>query len=235
VRKIDALHQLQEIDRQLDTGHASQARLNAQLGDRAALAARESEVSALRAQIHELEKEQRDLDLLAEKHRSKIAADEQKLYSGKVTNPKELGSLQDEVAQDKRQLNTVDDKLLELMEQQETANDRLARLTAMLKRETDAWQQEQARIEAQLQDTSTALDRLSSSRTQATAQISPADQATYETLRRQKGGMAVAIVSQRTCQACRVGLTPSQEQRARQGAEIVTCHSCGRILYVPLG
>ncbi len=89
-------------------------------------------------------------------------------------------------------------------------------------------------MKAQISDTTTALQRLTGERARVATLVSPQDQATYESLRRQKGGTAVAVVSQRTCQACRVGLTPSQEQRARLGAEIVTCNSCGRILYVPL-
>jgi uncharacterized protein len=234
VRKTDALHQLQEIDRQLDTTRANQARLTAQVGDRAALAARELEVKAVRDQIHKLETEQRDLELIAEQRRAKIAGDEKKLYGGKVTNPKELGSLQDEVAQDRRQLSTVEDKLLELMEQLEDANGRLATLESDLQRETADWQSLQERLKAQLQDMAAALTQLAGNRSQVATQITPADQTVYDTLRRQKGGTAVAVVNQRTCQACRVGLTPSQEQRARQGVEIITCHSCGRILYVPL-
>ncbi len=89
-------------------------------------------------------------------------------------------------------------------------------------------------MKAQINDTNAALQKLTGDRSRAATLVAPQDQTTYETLRRQKGGTAVALVSQRTCQACRVGLTPSQEQRARQGADIITCNSCGRILYVPL-
>jgi predicted nucleic acid-binding Zn-ribbon protein len=120
------------------------------------------------------------------------------------------------------------------MEQLEEANGRRAQLEATLKRETAEWQSLQERMKSQLEATDAALKKLTGNRSEVANQIAAPDQTTYETLRRQKGGTAVAIVSQRTCQACRVGLTPSQEQRARQGVEIITCHSCGRILYVPL-
>ena len=85
-----------------------------------------------------------------------------------------------------------------------------------------------------LDDARGGLAALETKRVKAAAQVPPADLVTYETIRRQKGGTAVAIVQQRTCQSCRVGLTPSQEQRARIGNDPVLCHSCGRILYVPL-
>jgi predicted nucleic acid-binding Zn-ribbon protein len=234
VRKIDVLWQLQEIDRRLEAARTVQARLTSELGERSALAKREAELKAAEDHRRALDTQQRDLELLAEQRRGKIAADEAKLYGGRVTNPKELASLQDEVAQDRRQLGTVEDKLLEIMEQMEEITASLAELEATLKRETAAWEALQGRSKTQLGEAESALAALNSERTGVTTQIGATDQTTYETLRRQKGGVAVAKVNQRTCTACRVGLTPSQEQRARQGHEIVTCHSCGRILFVPL-
>jgi predicted nucleic acid-binding Zn-ribbon protein len=218
----------------LDTARTTQARLTAEVGERSALAKREAELKAAQERRRALETQQRDLELLAEERRSKIDSDETKLYGGRITNPKELSSLQDEVAQDKRQLATVEDKLLEIMEQLEASTAQAAELESSLRQETTAWEALQGRTKSQLAEAEAALARLTAERASVTGQLAPAEQSTYETLRRQKGGMAVAQVHQRTCQACRVGLTPSQEQRARQGHEIVTCHSCGRILFVPL-
>jgi predicted nucleic acid-binding Zn-ribbon protein len=234
VRKVDVLRQLQEIDRQLDAARATRARLGTEIGDRDVLTRREAELKMLRDQRHTVEGQQRDLELLAEQRRGKIQADETKLYGGRVTNPKELASLQDEVAQDKRQLATVEDQLLELMEQSETLGTQLATVDSALKRETEEWETQQARLRTELANAESMLSRLDGDRRGVVAQLSASEQSTYETLRRQKGGMAVARVHQRTCEACRVGLTPAQEQRARQGHELITCHSCGRILYVPL-
>jgi len=54
----------------------------------------------------------------------------------------------------------------------------------------------------------------------------------YDRLRSTRGGQAVAEVKQRTCQGCRVTLTAAFEQRLRHGDALVTCQSCGRILYL---
>jgi predicted nucleic acid-binding Zn-ribbon protein len=234
VRKVDVLRQLQEIDRQLEAARAAQARLKAEIGDRSALAKREAELKAAQDRRRALETQQRDLELLADERRNKIQTDEAKLYGGRITNPKELSSLQDEVAQDKRQLGSVEDKLLEVMEQAEEATGQFDALESALQRESEEWEALQRRSTAQLGEAEAALARLTGERSTVTGQLEPSEASMYETLRRQKGGMAVAQVHQRTCQACRVGLTPSQEQRARQGHEIVTCNSCGRILFIPL-
>jgi predicted nucleic acid-binding Zn-ribbon protein len=234
LRKIDLLRQLQDTDVRIESGRATVARLQAEIGDRRALDVRAVDIEGVRREAHHLEAEQRDLELQVEERASKIAADQQKLYGGRITSPKELGSLQDEVAQDRRQLSAVEDKLLEVLERAETLSQRLADLERSFAEESAAWVSAQEAARTRQRDTEAALVALGAQRAQVAAQMEPEEASTYESLRRQKGGMAVAQVQQRTCQACRVSLTPAQEQRARIGAGLVTCHSCGRLLFVPL-
>jgi len=108
MRKTDILRQLQDADSRIDATRTTIETLEGQLGQRDALVAREAEIEGLRKELHAIEAQQRDLDLQADDRRTKIAADEGKLYGGKVTNSKELESLQQEVSQDKRQLSAID-------------------------------------------------------------------------------------------------------------------------------
>ena len=105
-------------------------------------------------------------------------------------------------------------------------------LAARLARESQEWSELQTRITGQARDIEATIASAEAQRTQKASEIDAPTRATYDTLRRQKGGVAVASVLQRTCQACRVGLTPAIEQRARAGQDLITCQSCGRILYV---
>jgi len=66
------------------------------------------------------------------------------------------------------------------------------------------------------------------------ATISPVDTVilkTYETLRKQRRGLAVAEVSENACRACGTTLNAALQQSARHATELVYCPSCGRILY----
>jgi len=234
VRKIDLLHQLQDIDSRVDSGRTAVARLQAELADAGLLAQRAVELQQVRDELHRLEAQQRDLELQAETHRTKIAADEGKLYGGRVNNPKELQSLQEEVGQDRRQLSSIEDRILELFDRIDETTKQIEALDSRLKQEQSALDSRHQTARAQLQQTEGQLTSLAAQRDATLAQVDPVLRPTYETLRRQKGGVAVATVQQRTCQSCRVSLTPVQEQRARIGNDIVTCHSCGRILFVPL-
>jgi uncharacterized protein len=64
------------------------------------------------------------------------------------------------------------------------------------------------------------------------AEIDAATLRSYDRLRTRHEGQALAEVRQRTCQGCRVSLIAALEQRLRHGETLVTCQSCGRILYL---
>ncbi|HEY3117451.1 MAG TPA: C4-type zinc ribbon domain-containing protein [Chloroflexota bacterium] len=233
-RKIDLLRQLQDLDSQLDAARLSLTQAQLELGDRRALAQREAGVERVRQQLHQIEAQQRDGELEAETHRTKIAVDEKRLYGGTVSNPKELGSLTDEIAQDKRQRDKVEDRLIELLEQSEQVSAELATLEAALARSTADWNSRQEEMSRRVQEFEATLASREASRAKVAEELDTATRSLYDQLRRQKHGTAVAQVLQRTCQACRVGLTAAIEQRARYGQDLVTCQSCGRILYVSI-
>ena len=54
---------------------------------------------------------------------------------------------------------------------------------------------------------------------------------TYSHTHKTRGGVAVAPADARHCLACHVLLRPQLSQILRSNDEIVTCESCGRILY----
>ncbi len=53
----------------------------------------------------------------------------------------------------------------------------------------------------------------------------------YESLRRQRRGVAVAEVTENACSACGTTLTAALQQNARHAEQLVFCPSCGRILF----
>lgn len=233
-RKIDLLKELQDIDTQLDQFRGELAQVRLEIGERSALDRRTEEVASARTRLARLETDQRDLELQAEVHRAKIAADEKRLYGGTVTNPKELEALNHDVAQARRQLSPLEDRILELFDQTDEAARLRSGLEATLNRETAEWNQRQTQAHQRTEQLEGLVASTETRREAVASQIDGPTRSLYDRLRQQKGGTAVALVLQRTCQACRVGLTPAIEQRSRIGAEIVTCQSCGRILFIPV-
>ena len=131
----------------------------------------------------------------------------------------------------RRQISSREDRLLELYERVEQAT---ATATATAER-LRAAEAEQESSQTRLRETRQALQQqigqAEQRRAQIQSEVDPASLRTYESLRRTRGGQAVARVTQRTCQGCRVSLPVSEEVRARSSPDLVFCQSCGRILY----
>lgn len=231
-RKVEVLRELQEIDSALDQLRARGARIAEAWGNRAPLQAVTQERDAAHAALREARAAQRDLDLQLEKLRAKVQADSDKLYSGRVRNPRELQDLQAEVEQDQRLLSALEDRVLAQMDAVEAAERAAAEADARYARAEEAWKREQLAMREEHAALRQQGNELLARRQALVQQADPAALRTYETLRRSKGGLAVARVLQHSCQGCRVTIPTSEEQRARLSSELVFCSSCGRILYV---
>jgi len=161
----------------------------------------------------------------------KIEQSESHLYSGNVKNPKELQDLQNEVASLKRYLETLEDRQLEAMLEEEdaeqinqTALDKLEKIKVRLAKQYQNLTEEQTVLNKD-------MERLDAERQAALSPLETNLLATYDELRKQRKGLAVAEVSEGACAACGTTLTASQHQSARSSAQIFNCPNCGRILF----
>ncbi|HZR98533.1 MAG TPA: C4-type zinc ribbon domain-containing protein [Chloroflexota bacterium] len=231
MRKVDALRDLQEVDSALDQARARLERIAARWGKREALDAAAAARDAAVAELHHRQADQRDLELEIEKLNGKLKANSEKLYGGRVRNPRELEDLSREVEQDRRQISEREDRLIEVFEQVEAAQAAADQATAAFARAEAAWKREQEEMAVARRELQAEGNRLTARRAEIAAQADAASLRLYESLRRSKGGLAVVAVQQRSCQGCRIALPSSEEQKARTSAELVTCSSCGRILY----
>ncbi len=231
MRKVDQLRELQAIDTALDQARARLARIASQWGRRdaldAAAAARDQAIAVLRQR----QGEQLDLELELEKLRNKHKAGSDRLYSGRVHNPRELEDLSREVEQDRRLISDREDRLLELWDRVAEAEAAAREAEAAYRAAEERWQREQAEMAAERRRIEAEGAQLTAQRNRVAAQIDPVTLRLYETLRRSKGGLAVVPIQQRTCQGCRITLPSSEEQKARMSDDLVLCSSCGRILY----
>ena len=121
------LYILQQIDTRLDRHEQRLSELDATIGDdsvvrvaRAALDSVEAESQAARRAHHLIQEE---IDTV----NRKITSGEKRLYSGTVTNTKELQDLQDEGVSLKRRIVALEDRQLEAMIAQEDAETAAAR------------------------------------------------------------------------------------------------------------
>jgi predicted nucleic acid-binding Zn-ribbon protein len=224
------LFQLQEIDTEIENTEQSMAMKNARLGDREALDNAQSRLASEQKRLEELKHQHRDAEAEVDDLLSKIAATEEQLYGGKVTNPKELSGLQHEVTTMKARSDQLENNALEIIDQVEAAEKGVDAVTGEYQKLEGEWNREQKQLTEDIEQLKSKLADLQQRRQELAGQIDGPTLTLYEKIRQQKK-QAVAKVEQGICRACRISLSASALQRARSG-QPVQCSTCGRILYI---
>jgi uncharacterized protein len=222
------LYDLQQIDLDIQKEQETLDDIKRKLSENEALVQARAEVQAEKLRLFETEKQQRDLEYEIEDLRGSIKQLNDKLYSGKGQNPKELVSLEKELDIFKTKLRQREDDLLDLMAEIESIEDRIKIDGQKLKKLEDEWQTEQKELTEKQAGVKSRLSELHRQRTAMASDIARQALELYEVIRSRKG-QAVAKIEQGRCQGCRLNLAVNELQRARAG-DLIQCSSCGRIL-----
>ncbi|MCC7369990.1 MAG: hypothetical protein IT306_16305 [Chloroflexi bacterium] len=232
LKALELLRQLQALDSQIDDGRDRVATIDATLQDRSEFEAAKQRHQSAALPVKSLDAEQKDLELKLGTARAQLAENEQKLYGGKIANPKELTDLQNRGTDLRRQISVGETAELQVIEKLDAARNELNEAEAALRTIVAERRTLEASLIAERKDLVASVRATTASRDQLRTQIEAQPLRTYDRLRVRHGGFAVAEVKQRTCQGCRVSMIAAQEQRLRQGEQLVTCQSCGRFLYL---
>ncbi|MFC2046812.1 zinc ribbon domain-containing protein [Chloroflexota bacterium] len=222
--------QLQELDLELSSNNEALNQITSQVGDNQVMIEAQDEFTSAQQQLEELKNQQHSIEWEIDDLISKLTAFEEKLYNGKISNPKELTGLQHEVDILKAKRDQLEDKALEVMSQVELATVSVATMGSDLERMEIEWQSQQKQLSSDMEQLKTVLSDLGHKRQLLVAKIDPKAVELYHKLKQQKG-TAVANVEQGVCRGCRISLSAAELQRAR-GGSLVQCNSCGRILFL---
>src|SRR5919108_4095325 len=164
----------------------------------------------------------------------KARSEEARAVSGKVTSPKELTAIQEEVAALRRRQEVLEDELLERMERRETLEAELGELTG--RREgIDAEQAEVTKArDAALVEIDRELGVERAARDALAPKVGEELRALYDQLRSRHAGVGVAALVGNTCQGCRVSISPVELAAIRRQPpeQVKRCENCRRILVV---
>ena len=224
------LYELQEVDLELESQEQALQRLVGQLGESEAVINLRGRLGSENQRLEELGRKQHSLEWEVEDITTKIARGEEELYSGRIKNPKELASLQQDVGMLKGRRRELEDRVLEIMERVEVTTANTNTLGSELETLETEWQNQQQKLKTDLEQLETVLANLRQKRETMVIQIDHELVGFYGELRGQKG-TAVARVEQGVCRGCRISLSNAELQRAR-GGNMIQCTSCGRILFL---
>jgi predicted nucleic acid-binding Zn-ribbon protein len=233
MNQAQALYQLQMVDIAIGDHQARLTEIDRLLGDDAVIQAAVQALDSEQAALKPWTTRSNDLDLEIKTLNAKLKTVDERLYSGRVTNPKELQDMQDEIAALKRRRASLEDDLLNAMievENHQANCDEAAAHLADLRTQQDAEQADLRRESATLTGELAALEE---QRQQALKPISAGTLALYKELRPDKRGQVVAPLIDNMCKACGTTQNLAIVKQVRVGQELVYCTSCGRILVLP--
>jgi len=225
------LYQLQELDVEIESDEQALGRVTSQIGESEAVLESQARLESEQQSLEELKHQQHTAEWEIDDVTTKIAAAEESLFSGRIKNPKELASLQQEVEMFKARRGQLEEKALSVIDQVEQVEAAVAKISAELKTLTAEWRRQQKQLAGEKTKLQAALADLKGRWQQLSEQVEPETVEFYKQLRERKGGTAVARVEQGICRGCRISLPTTDLQRVR-GNNLVQCSSCGRILFL---
>lgn len=225
------LYRLQQVDSQMDQIRVRLEKIRETLENDVELRAAMDGVSASEAAHFSSSNEVKASESEVSSQRTKIEHAEANLYGGQVKNPKELQDLQMEVASLKKHLATLEERELEAMVRAEETEKALSTSKKKLQTIQTNLKEQNSDLTSESDTLNKDLERLESERKAVIDNIADPLLKTYDKLRQQKKGIAVAAMVENSCSACGTTLTQSQHQNARLTDQLYNCPTCGRIIY----
>jgi predicted nucleic acid-binding Zn-ribbon protein len=164
-------------------------------------------------------------------HNQKIKSNQNKLYGGSITNPKELQDLQMESAALDRFLATLEERQLEAMLEMDDASRQLQEAKDQLNAVQIAREDLVESLKNEQSELQQRIETLNTRRTDLSGIPPDDDLKLYQKLRASLGGIAVVKLENSSCGGCGSNLPSALEQKAKSPSSITQCLTCKRILY----
>jgi predicted nucleic acid-binding Zn-ribbon protein len=225
------LFQLQKIDARVDQIDARLKKIGEITHNNQAVKEADALVKETENTLSQRNLEISELENAANAKRVKIEQSESALYKGTNKSPKELSDLQKEIASLKHVLSELDDQQFLKLSETET-------LTAEFDKRKESyigllseWEAANQVLVQEGNALQKEKEKLGTERQAVVSQISAENISLYERLRISKNHIAVTAIEDESCTICGAEITAADIQKARNPVTLVTCPSCGRILY----
>ena len=208
------------------------------------------EIAALPKQLAEIEKKLeghiRKLDsekaaLAASQKKRKSLEDDIKTWEQKTSKIKDQLTLaktneqyrafQNEIEYAQKEIRNIEDQILVEMENSEPLEKNMKTAEGELAAEKKVVAAEQERVRARTAEDEKALASTVAERAALTGSIDTRVLGLYEKARKRWHTSGVADATSGRCDACHITLRPQFFQELKTGDRIMTCESCGRILF----
>lgn len=227
----NSLYQLQQTDLAIRRKNERLKEISLELANQERVLKAQRAVDDAENHLKPLQKELRGLDLQVQATKQKQKSSEQRLYSGTVSNPKELQDIEQSIAALKRWQNELEDKMLELMLEvdaaTETLEDAQRRLNVVLE-ESESNNKDLLSEKVVLES---ELESLKTERKTFVEDIEREYLTLYENLSPKMAFRPIAtLTDDASCSICGVKQTNVHAQDIRRSGDLLRCANCNRIL-----
>jgi predicted nucleic acid-binding Zn-ribbon protein len=225
------LYQLQLVDSDEAQKSLQLVQVEGALGESVDLIRAREAVTETEGSLGKLNNEMRIVDLDISAVSAKLKQNQDRLYSGRVRDPKELANLTEEAAALRRRMAEVEDGQLELMIAMEELEAELAERGARMRQIEIVWMAGQSELQAEKDALEISLVELAETREGMRNRIPAADLDLYDDLRSRYGGVAVARLKRGLCQTCGVDVPTGIARYVERGDGLHYCPTCNRLLF----
>jgi predicted nucleic acid-binding Zn-ribbon protein len=227
---IEQLLVLQDRDRQILRVTQELAHISPERDSRHARAAvTQDQLTAAKNRTKQIEAERKHLDLEIEAQKTRIEKyANQQLQTRKNEEYKLFAK---EIDTAKAEISKIEDAEIVLMEQAEVAQKEVARATAEAAAAKKIVDEQIGQLNQREENFKKELAELLAGRAQAASAVDESVRNQYERIFKSKGEHVVVNVAHTTCGGCHMKLPAQIMTHCRAQEQIVTCPSCGRILY----
>lgn len=229
-KKFDNLVTLQEVEIETASVQAQLAGFPRQLAELDARVKVSAEaMSRAVGCMTEIQQAYRSQETEAKVIQSRIVKSEEKLRSVKTN--KEYQSSLKEIEDLKTALSAIEDRMIACLDEM----DQVKLLIAAQERERERLTRDSEAQKGQICQSALAaqkqLDRLNDERAKIIAVIAPDLLKTYETVKQNSGGVAIAVVRNAVCLGCHLNLPPQMFHDLLHFDKLLVCPHCERLIY----
>ena len=148
-----------------------------------------------------------------------------------VKTNKEYQAMQVEIGGGEAEIRRLEGRVLEKMLEADELAEEVRKSEQQLSDERAATDAERDTLEQGRQELEEQLRRLGDERRQLAGDVAPQAMSLFETVARQRHGLAVVEARDGFCSSCQVRLRPQLFNDVRLNESLIQCESCRRILY----
>ncbi len=225
------LYQVQQLDTQIDNATKRIRDIDILLGDTKSLDDAQKDHSIKEIALLTKKKVLASAEVVVGDHSLKIDQNQKKLYSGSVTNPKELEDIQLESESLKRHLSVLEERQLEAMLEMEEAQNEFDLTSSIMASIRSKIESDSSALNSEKVDLKHSIVELTNHKETFISSNDIPDLPTYQSIRKSSGGIAVTLMISDSCSSCGANIPSAIAQEARSPVKLAFCPTCRRVLH----